>query len=28
MTAKILDGKAFAATIRARVATHVARLKE
>lgn len=28
MTAKILDGKAFAATIRARVATHVARLSE
>jgi len=28
MTAKILDGKAFAATIRARVATHVVRLKE
>jgi len=28
MTAKILDGKAFAATIRARVATYVARLKE
>lgn len=27
MTAKIIDGKAFAATVRARVATHVAHLK-
>ncbi len=28
MTAKIIDGKAFAATVREKVATHVARLKE
>ncbi|TRD23573.1 bifunctional methylenetetrahydrofolate dehydrogenase/methenyltetrahydrofolate cyclohydrolase FolD [Palleronia caenipelagi] len=28
MTAKLIDGKAFAATIRGRVADHVARLKE
>ncbi|GFE65393.1 bifunctional methylenetetrahydrofolate dehydrogenase/methenyltetrahydrofolate cyclohydrolase FolD [Litoreibacter roseus] len=28
MTAQIIDGKAFAATVRAKVATHVARLKE
>jgi methylenetetrahydrofolate dehydrogenase (NADP+)/methenyltetrahydrofolate cyclohydrolase len=28
MTAKVIDGKAFAATVRAKVATHVARLKE
>ncbi len=28
MTAKIIDGKAFAATVRERVATHVARLKD
>ncbi|OSP53922.1 bifunctional methylenetetrahydrofolate dehydrogenase/methenyltetrahydrofolate cyclohydrolase [Pseudoruegeria sp. SK021] len=28
MTADLIDGKAFAATIRAQVATHVARLKE
>lgn len=28
MTAEIIDGKAFAANVRARVATHVARLKE
>ena len=27
MTAKLLDGKAFAATIREQVATHVTRLK-
>lgn len=28
MTAKVIDGKAFAATVRAQVAAHVARLKE
>ncbi|MFC3118708.1 bifunctional methylenetetrahydrofolate dehydrogenase/methenyltetrahydrofolate cyclohydrolase FolD [Jhaorihella thermophila] len=28
MTARIIDGKAFAATVREKVATHVARLKE
>ena len=28
MTATIIDGKAFAAKVRARVADHVARLKE
>ena len=28
MSAEILDGKAFAATIRARVAGHVTRLKD
>ncbi len=28
MTAKVIDGKAFAATVRARVGAHVARLKE
>ncbi|GHG78777.1 bifunctional methylenetetrahydrofolate dehydrogenase/methenyltetrahydrofolate cyclohydrolase FolD [Pseudodonghicola xiamenensis] len=28
MTARIIDGKAFAATVRAKVATHVAHLKE
>ena len=28
MTATVIDGKAFAATVRAKVATHVARLKE
>ena len=28
MTAKIIDGKAFAITVRAKVADHVARLKE
>ena len=28
MTATIIDGKAFAATVRAKVATHVARLKD
>ncbi|WP_108483079.1 bifunctional methylenetetrahydrofolate dehydrogenase/methenyltetrahydrofolate cyclohydrolase FolD [Oceaniglobus ichthyenteri] len=28
MTAKIIDGKAFAATVRAKVATHVTRLKQ
>ena len=28
MTAKIIDGKAFAATVREKVATHVARLKD
>ena len=28
MGAKVIDGKAFAATVRAQVAAHVARLKE
>ena len=28
MTAKVIDGKAFAATVRAQVAEHVARLHE
>ena len=28
MTAKVIDGKAFAANVRAQVAEHVARLKE
>ena len=28
MTAKVIDGKAFAATVREKVAGHVARLKE